>query len=175
MRSTILRDVDAEQAPLPPPPSRVPQPDEVAEVIAYVPALAAFFHRARYDMPLAMRAAFDEHRLGPRHGAVLIQLFGGHPLSVSDLAERLGSSLSSASELVGDLERADLAQRREDPADRRRTLVSLPDRPRDEFTQFIGLRAAPLLEALGQLSSEHRIGFVTGLRLWVEEAERSLS
>lgn len=150
----------------------MPEPDEVAEVIAYVPSLAAFFHRARFDMPSAMRAAFDEHRLGPRHGAVLIQLFTGRPLSVSELAERLGSSLSTASALVGDLERADMAQRQEDPADRRRTLVTLPDRPREEFTQFLGRRATPLLEALARLSPEHRDGFVTGLRLWVEETER---
>ncbi|MEC3980495.1 MarR family winged helix-turn-helix transcriptional regulator [Amycolatopsis sp. H20-H5] len=164
--------MDSEQAPAGQVAQRVPDADEVAEVIAYVPPLAAFFHRARVDMPPAMQTAFDKHRLGTRHGAVLIQLFTGRPLSVTALAERLGSSLSSASELVGDLERAGMVRRQEDPADRRRTLVSLPDQPREEFTQFLGLRAAPLLEALGQLSPEHREGFITGLRLWVAETER---
>jgi DNA-binding MarR family transcriptional regulator len=161
------------QAEPPHPPGDAPDPGEVAEVVGYVPLLAAFFHRARSDMPLAMQTTFDQHRLGPRHGAVLIQLFAGHPLSVTEIADRLGSSLPTASELVGDLQRAGMVQRQEDPNDRRRTLVSLPEQPREEFTQFLSLRAGPLLRVLRRLAPEQREGFITGLRLWVGETERS--
>lgn len=153
--------------------ARVPGPAEVEEVVGYVPLLAAFFHRARADMPPAMRAAFERHGLGPRHGAVLVQLSAGRPLGVTALAKRLGCSLSTASQLVGELQRAGLAHREEDPDDRRRTLVSVPDRPREEFAHFLALRAGPLLAALDRLSPEHREGFVTGLRLWAEETRHT--
>lgn len=146
-----------------------PPPDEVADVVRCVPALAAFFQRARSDVSPALQAAFDEHHLGPRHAAVLIQLSAGPPLGVAALAERIGSAVPTISELVGDLQRAGMVERHEDPDDRRRTLVSLPDRLREEYDQFLALRAEPLLRALRDLPPEQREGFVAGLRLWVGE------
>src|SRR2546430_873345 len=93
---SILRPVDPVPAGRPYQPACVPDPGEVAEVVGFVPLLAAFFQRARSDMPPAMKDTFDQHRLGPRHGAVLIQLFAGRLLSVTEIADRLGSSLPTA-------------------------------------------------------------------------------
>ncbi|HEY1841263.1 MAG TPA: MarR family transcriptional regulator [Mycobacterium sp.] len=149
---------------------RRPTKGEIAEVVGFVPLLSAFFQRARADMPPRLRESFAAHSLGPRHGAVLIQMYGSRPLSVTELADRLGNSLPTVSELVGDLERAGLVQRQVDSTNRRRTLVSLADERSEQIGEFLELRAAPLLRALDQLTTEQRAGFVRGLRLWVDEA-----
>jgi DNA-binding MarR family transcriptional regulator len=149
---------------------RRPTKAEIAEVVGYVPLLSAFFQRARADMPPRLRETFAAGGLGPRHGAVLIQLYGSRPLSVTELADRLGNSLPTVSELVGDLERSGLVQRQVDVTNRRRTLVSLAEARSEQISEFLELRSAPLLRTLDQLTSEQRAGFVQGLRLWVREA-----
>jgi DNA-binding MarR family transcriptional regulator len=151
-------------------PSRVPDAAEIAEVIGLMPLISAFFRRARTDMPDTLLASYTDHRLGPRHGAVLVQLLADDAISVTEIAERLGSSLSTTSGLVGDLERAGWVVRREDPANRRRTLVSLPAERRGDVAGFVSVRSAPVLRALEQLTPGERAGFVRGLRLWVHEA-----
>jgi DNA-binding MarR family transcriptional regulator len=120
-------------------------------------------------MPPLLRQSFATYGLGPRHGAILIQLYSSPPLNVSEVADRLGNSLPTVSQLIGDLERAGLVQRRVDSANRRRTLVSLAEERSEQIGEFLALRAAPLLRALDQLTSEQRAGFVAGLRLWVNE------
>ncbi|WP_344680054.1 MarR family winged helix-turn-helix transcriptional regulator [Saccharopolyspora taberi] len=142
---------------------------EIAELLGLVPLLAAYFRRAHSEMPAEMREAFTTHGLTARHGAVLTQLIAGDELSVTELSHRLGVSLPTASELVGDLARADWVQRREDPANRRRTLVSLPPERRAALEGFVATRAQPILRAMEGLSPEQREGFLTGLRAWAHE------
>jgi len=134
-----------------------------------VPLLAAYFQRARAEMPPALRRTFDTHGLTARHGSVLPQLIGGQRLSVTELAARLGVSLSTASELVGRLSAAGLLERAEDPANRRRTLVSLREEFRPPVETFVATRAAPLLRALDTLSAADRAGFLAGLAAWSRE------
>jgi DNA-binding MarR family transcriptional regulator len=92
-------------------------------------------------------------------------------ITVTDLARRLGLSLSTVSELVGDLSRAGLVERQEDPANRRRTLVSLTERHRPTFEAFVAARAAPLLRVLENLSPRDRKGFSAGLSAWAREVQ----
>ncbi|HEY4020056.1 MAG TPA: MarR family transcriptional regulator [Pseudonocardiaceae bacterium] len=141
------------------------------EVLRYVPQLAAYFQRARTEMPPDLDEVFTRKRLTARHGAVLAQLLPDRSCTVTDLAGRLGVSLSTVSELVGSLADAGLATRREDPSNRRRTLVSLSERYRPAFEQFIALRATPLLAALGGLSDRDQAGFVAGLAAWSREVQ----
>jgi DNA-binding MarR family transcriptional regulator len=54
----------------------------------------------------------------------LFTVVGAGPLSIGGVGERLGIGLPSASALVDRLVEQELAVRREDPGDRRRTLVS---------------------------------------------------
>jgi len=136
------------------------------EVLGYVPLLAAYFQRARTEMPAELRKVFNDKGLTARHGAVLAQLLPDHLCSITDLAGRLGVSLSTASELVANLSDAGLADRREDPANRRRTLVSFSAQYRPAFESFVAIRSAPLLAALAELSEADRDGFVTGLAAW---------
>jgi DNA-binding MarR family transcriptional regulator len=62
--------------------------------------------------------------LSPRHVAALEQIRGG-PLTVGELASRLGLTLPTVSGVLADLDRAGLVERRPDPADRRRTIVQI--------------------------------------------------
>lgn len=142
---------------------------EVADALTLVPMLEAYFRRAQSEMPAAIREVFESHRLTARHGAVLVQLTSGRPLSVTELAHRLTVSLSTASELVGDLDRAGLLERRADAANRRRTLVTLADGYRAAYEEFVAQRSAPLLRVMQRLEPRDREGFARGLAAWADE------
>src|SRR5699024_1629575 len=101
-----------------------------------------------------------------RHGAVLTQLAHGQELTVGRLSERLDVGISTVSELVGDLSRAGLVERRNDPGNRRRVLVSLPAEHQDLMHEFMARRAEPLLRALDALSPDELQGFAAGLKAW---------
>ncbi|MGI5532380.1 MarR family winged helix-turn-helix transcriptional regulator [Streptomyces syringium] len=122
-------------------------------------------------MPAQLRDAMETHGLTPRHGAVLPQLLAGEPLSVSEVARRLHVSLPTASELVGGLSRAGIVERTEDPANRRRILVSLAEDFRAPLEDFVARRGEPLLRALDGLSPSERAGFLAGLSAWVHEVQ----
>lgn len=147
----------------------LPSGDQVAQVLGYVPQIEAYFRRGPVEMPPALAALFTEHRLTARHGSVLAQLATSPPMSVTELAGRMGVSLSTASELVGDLSRAGIVGRREDPDNRRRTLVSVADEWREGVRGFVARRAAPLLTVLGELSPRDLEGFSRGLAAWARE------
>ncbi|MER7499257.1 MarR family transcriptional regulator [Nonomuraea pusilla] len=134
-----------------------------------MPLVEAYFRRAQAEMPDELREIFRSHRLTARHGAVIPQLTVEPSLTVTELADRMGMSLTTASELLGDLSRAGLVERREDPANRRRTLVSLAPHHRAMVERFVALRAAPLLRVLDNLSPSDRKGFVAGLAAWAHE------
>src|SRR5258708_6209826 len=63
--------------------------------------------------------------LGRRHVGLLAQIGTDGERSVGELARELDLSLPAASKLTRDLEDHGLVERREDPADRRRTVVAL--------------------------------------------------
>jgi DNA-binding MarR family transcriptional regulator len=147
----------------------LPSGDQVAQVLGYVPQIEAYFRRGPAEMPPALAALFAEYRLTARHGGVLAQLAPSSPMSVTELAGRMGVSLSTASELVGDLSRAGIVARREDPDNRRRTLVSISEDWREVVQGFVAQRAAPLLTVLGELSPRDLEGFARGLAAWARE------
>ncbi|MGK5557684.1 MarR family winged helix-turn-helix transcriptional regulator [Actinomadura kijaniata] len=149
----------------------LPGNDEVREIIGFVPLVEAYFRRGPGEMPEELSRIFRAHGLTARHGAVLPQLAASGTLSVSELAARMGVSLSTVSELVGTLSRAGLVERREDPDNRRRTLVSLAERNRPAVERFVAERAAPLLRVLDGLSPRDRQGFAAGLAAWAREVQ----
>lgn len=154
-------------------PSGLPDSADVEEVLGFVPQLEAYFRRAQNEMPDALREIFAAHGLTARHGAVIAQLATGPPVTVTVLARRLGSSLSTVSELVGDLARADLVSRREDPANRRSTLVTIDEDRRPTVETFVARRSRPLLAVLDRLTPEDRRGFARGLAAWAAEIDRT--
>jgi DNA-binding MarR family transcriptional regulator len=74
-----------------------------------------------------MRRLRAEHRFPIGHGAVLGRLDREGPQSVSDLAAKERVRQQSMAQTVSDLEADGLVERRPDPADRRRALVSLTE------------------------------------------------
>jgi len=93
---------------------------------------------------------------------------------VSELAERLGLSLPTTSQLVGELSRAGLLERAEDDRDRRVTLVRLPDAHRELVQDLLLRQAEPVRRTLERLSPRARADFVAGMRILAEESARTL-
>src|SRR3989442_10178523 len=63
-------------------------------------------------------------QLGQRHGSALYFLTDG-PKTVGELAADLELGLATVSGVVAELDRAGLVERQQDPADRRRTIVTI--------------------------------------------------
>jgi DNA-binding MarR family transcriptional regulator len=123
--------------------------------------------------PQELRDAAARGSLGPRHMSPLLAVAAAGPLSVSELAQRLGLGLSTTSAIVGQLSRAGLLDRAEDDADRRRTIVRL----RPDYEEVIGRWAeqsiAPLRDTLERLPVRARAHFMEGWRILHEEATRA--
>jgi DNA-binding MarR family transcriptional regulator len=117
--------------------------------------------------------AFEKSELGERHVAPLVALVIGGPASVSELAERIGLTPATTSLLVGELSRAGFVERREDEADRRRTIVSIDKSIEDVVRPSLRATLAPLDRALARMSAAQRAHFMDGLRILNEEMRRS--
>jgi DNA-binding MarR family transcriptional regulator len=102
-------------------------------------------------------------RLGRRHIGLLAQIGAEDGHSVGELAQALELSLPAASKLARDLEDRGLVVRREDPADRRRTVVGLTPETEPRVRAWLGERDRPLRTALDSLTEEERAGFLKGL------------
>src|SRR6266496_1402638 len=80
--------------------------DDVREVLRLLVSVVSGLKRGRDEVPNTFRDAFAGGGLGPRHVPVLMEVaMGGRPLSVSEIAERIGLSLATTSLMVGELDR----------------------------------------------------------------------
>jgi DNA-binding MarR family transcriptional regulator len=102
--------------------------------------------------------------LGRRHVALLAQVATATGQTVGELARALGLSLPAASKVTTELESHDLVARREDPEDRRRTVVDLAPRTAAKVKEWLALRDRPLERALASLTEAERAAFLKGLR-----------
>ena len=102
--------------------------------------------------------------LGPRHVAALQQLRGG-PLTVGELAARLGLTLPTVSGVLADLDRAGLIQRRPDPADRRRTIAAIISAQAPLIDEWLDGAAGPLARVLAKLSPSEQQAFAKAMDL----------
>ena len=121
-------------------------------------------------MPLEISDAFECAALGKRHMPALLAVASDGPISVTDLANRLGLVLSSTSTMVGELSRAGLLERAEDDNDRRRTIVRLHEDHREAIEAWLETALAPVRNALQRLSPRARAQFMQGWRILHEEA-----
>ncbi len=122
--------------------------------------------------PQELRDAAERGSLGPRHMPALLAVAVAGPLSVSELAQRLGLGLSTTSAIVGQLSRVGLLERAEDEADRRRTIVRLHDEHREVISAWAEQALAPLRSTLERLAPRARAHFIEGWRILHEEATR---
>jgi DNA-binding MarR family transcriptional regulator len=109
-------------------------------------------------------ALVDGGPFGRRHVALLAQVGAEGERSVGELARELGVSLPAASTLARELEDHGLLVRREDPADRRRTVVALAPETEAAVRRWLEGRSEPLSRALGTLSEREQEAFLKGLR-----------
>src|SRR5262249_9376941 len=86
--------------------------------------------------------------LGRRHGALLAQAGAAAGQTVGELARALGLSLPAASKVTTELESHNLVARREDPDDRRRTVVDLAPGTAAGVKEWLARRDRPLEQAL---------------------------
>jgi DNA-binding MarR family transcriptional regulator len=110
--------------------------------------------------------------LGERHGRLLVTLAATGPLSVGELAAKMGLAAPTVSLLVGEANRAGFLDRREDERDRRRTIVSLPERIQAPLERLARATVQPLGRTLEQLDPSARLHFLQGLGLLVSELDR---
>jgi DNA-binding MarR family transcriptional regulator len=109
--------------------------------------------------------------LSPRHVAALEQIRGG-PVTVGELASRLGLTLPTVSGVLADLDRAGLVERRPDPADRRRTIVQIVPGQATLIGQWLDGAARPLARVLDKLTPGEQEAFLKAMDLLETELHR---
>jgi DNA-binding MarR family transcriptional regulator len=112
--------------------------------------------------------------LSPRHVAALEQIRGG-PLTVGELATRLGLTLPTVSGVLADLDRAALIERRPDPADRRRTIVQIIPGQATLIGEWLDGAARPLARVLDKLTPGEQEAFLKAMDLLEAELQQQES
>ena len=107
--------------------------------------------------------------MAPRHLAALTQVVVHGPLSVSELAARLGVALTTTSLLVTQLAESGLVERSEDASDHRRTLASVRRSRSDEVIRLVNAHLHPLRCTLARLGPGRGATLLEGLGVLVEE------
>ena len=102
--------------------------------------------------------------LSPRHVAALEQLLD-RPVTVSELAARLGLTLPTVSGVLADLDRAGFIERHPDPADRRRTIVGVIPAKAALIGEWLDGAARPLARVLDKLSPSEQDAFLKAMNL----------
>jgi DNA-binding MarR family transcriptional regulator len=138
--------------------------DDVREVLRLFVNVISGLKRGRDEVPNTLRDAFEG-------GPVLMAVAFGDPLSVGEIAERIGLSLATTSLMVGELDRQGIVVRAEDERDRRRTIVRLHEDHRAIVDAWSAERTSPVLRALQRMSPTVRKHFVEGLGLLAAEAQ----
>jgi DNA-binding MarR family transcriptional regulator len=129
-------------------------------------------HRRQSPSGLGLGRAMQEHGLGARHASALLTVGLYGPMTVTQLANRHDVALKTASLIAVELERAGLVERREDPADRRRTIVAIAKGKERAVQAGLSKRAAHLRSTLDRLTRSQREGLITGLEVLAEEMSR---
>jgi len=109
--------------------------------------------------------------LSPRHVAALEHLRDG-PLTVGQLASRLGLTMPTVSGVLANLDRAGLVERRRHPADRRRTIVQINPAQAALIGHWLDGAAKPLARVLDQLTASEQAAFIRAMDLLETELQR---
>jgi len=117
----------------------------------------------RRPSPELLELVQGDPPLGRRHVGVLSHIGTAGLQTVSEIAETVGLSLPAVSKLTRELEDHGLLERREDPDDRRRTVVELAPETAKQVKGWLARRDEPLERALAALDETERAAFLKGL------------
>ena len=137
--------------------------DEVRELRAQLRRVMRGLWSRRRPTPELLELVTGDPPLGRRHVGVLSHIGTEGAQTVGEIARATGLSLPAASKLTRELEDHRLVERREDPADRRRTLVELAPETAKRVQTWLARRNAPLERALAALDTKEREAFLKGL------------
>ncbi len=104
--------------------------------------------------------------------ATLYVLDRSDPPTLRELAERVGRSVSATSRLVDQLVRRGLADRHEDPDDRRLRRIALTTSGTDFLRRFERARAEAQLQVMAHLTAEERTLVTRAFTLLGEASRR---
>jgi DNA-binding MarR family transcriptional regulator len=104
--------------------------------------------------------------LAPRHLSLFAYLLFDGPLGVNELADRLEVTPATVSLMVGELSRKGILDRREDPTDRRRAIISLSSTHRDAIDAWLSRSAQAWRQALDPLTNTQRALFIKTLKAY---------
>ncbi|MED7950346.1 MULTISPECIES: MarR family winged helix-turn-helix transcriptional regulator [unclassified Streptomyces] len=112
--------------------------------------------------------------LAPRHLSMLSYLLFDGPMPVNQLAARLEVAPTTVSLMVSDLTRQGVVERLADPADRRRTIVSITEEPatREAIERWLANGADAWRRAFEPLAPEDRALFVRTIEAYENGASR---
>jgi len=110
----------------------------------------------------------DAFSLAPRHLSLFAYLLFDGPLSVNDLAARLEVAPATVSLMVSDLGRQGILDRTPDPADRRRTIVTISPANRPAIDTWLSRGATAWRRALTPLTPAERQLLVATLTTYEE-------
>ncbi|MFF2629833.1 MarR family transcriptional regulator [Kitasatospora griseola] len=141
-------------------------PDAVRAMLLLMPRVAARVKR------IAVPDALAGFQLAPRHLSLLSYLVYDGPMPVGTLAARLEVAPTTVSLMVGDLTRQGVLERRPDPEDRRRTIVSLTSDPatRTAVEHWLANGAAAWQAAFAPLTPTERAVFVRTMTAYEQGA-----
>ncbi|MEV4568717.1 MarR family transcriptional regulator [Nonomuraea sp. NPDC049419] len=134
-----------------------PADDAVRALMLVMPRLIG---RAKRTPPPEELRSLD---LAPRHLSLLSMLLLDGPLTVSQLAGKLGVAPTTVSLVVSELSRKGVLERREDDADRRRRIIDISQASRPAISQWLSPGARAWRRALAPLTDEQRRLFVDTL------------
>ena len=143
--------------------------DELIEVLELVQRVQRAVHRSKSlhkPQPSAVATRLTMAQL-----RALITLDDGGQLTVGQLAERLGIGMSAASSIIDRLVEEGLADRRQDPVDRRRAVVRATPAGSESVT---ALRQGPkevVLAVIGRMTPAEREHLLLGMRGFARAAE----
>lgn len=142
--------------------SRLTADEAIRAMLLLMPRVAQRLRRIPIPEQLASLS------LTPRHLSLLAYLLFDGPMPVSRLASRLQVALTTASLMVSELCKRGVLQRRQDPADRRRTIVALTEDPqtRSAIDRWLADGALAWRRAFEPLSPEERAMFVRTLETY---------
>ncbi|MEV0909525.1 MarR family winged helix-turn-helix transcriptional regulator [Streptomyces hokutonensis] len=132
----------------------------VRELLLLMPRMAS--RVKRIPLPEGLQA----QSLAPRHLSLLSCLLFDGPMTVNELAARLGVAPTTVSLMVGDLSEKGILDRREDASDRRRRIVAIAAERHDAIAAWLAPGAAAWRRVLGPLTPAERRLFVDTLRAY---------